>query len=173
MSSSEPFGPWVEAMERAGAVDPRNGRASWNQLAERAGVSTSAITNMVSGKTKAKPATVQKVAVALRVKPERVSEWIGATAPVGGPYVPVPEAALLSSREREALDLLIRAIARGREDVMGNAEHPAPIATHPSAAVSTSITPPALPTSPAGASPVPGERRRPTVRRGSVRRDGP
>jgi len=70
-------------------------------------------------------------------------------------------------------DVLIQELRRRlREDVMGNAEHPAPIGDHPSAAVSTSVTPPALPTTPAGASPEPGERRHPTVRRGSGRRAG-
>ena len=116
MSSNEPFGPWAEAMEKAGVGDPRNGRPSWTQLAARAGVSVSAVTNMVNGRTAAKPATVQRVADALGVRPEVVSGWLGAPRPVRGPYVPVEESALLSEQEREALDNLIRAIARGRAE---------------------------------------------------------
>lgn len=116
MSSNEPFGPWAEAMEKAGVGDPRNGRPSWTQLAARARVSVSAVTNMVNGKTAAKPATVQKVANALGVRPEDVSQWLGAPRPVRGPYVPAAESALLSDSEREALDNLIRAIARGRTE---------------------------------------------------------
>lgn len=132
MSSNEPFGPWVEAMESAGAVDPRNGRPSWTQLAARADVSVSAVTNMVNGKTKAKPDTIQKVARALRVRPEVVSGWLGDRRPVRGPYVPVPESALLSDHERDALDTLIRAIARGRAEESDGDGNAAPKTQEPS-----------------------------------------
>lgn len=135
MSSNEqPFGPWVEAMEKAGAVDPRNGRPSWTQLAARAEISVSAVTNMVNGKTKAKPGTVQKVASALSVRPEVVSGWLGQPRPVRGPYVPVAESSLLTPHERDALDLLIRAIARGRaeeSDGDGNATTNTPAGVNP------------------------------------------
>jgi transcriptional regulator with XRE-family HTH domain len=115
MSNSEPFGPWVEAMEKAGAVDPRNGRPSWNQLAMRAGVSTTAVTNAATGKTKAKASTILRISGALHLPPETVSTWVGAVAPVSGPWTPVQESALLSRDERRAMDDLIRAIVRGRE----------------------------------------------------------
>lgn len=122
MSSEEPFGPWVEPMERAGARDPRStdGRLSWGGLARLAGVSTSAITNMVYGRTKRPhPRTVQKVAEALGVSPETVSEWIGLARPVGRPYEPDGSSSLLYEHERAALDELIRAITRGREEKAG------------------------------------------------------
>lgn len=117
MSSTEPTGAWADAMRRAEIGDPRNGRPSWTQLAEKAGVSVSTVTNAVFHRTKASPATIQALALALRVRPGLVSEWIGqGSSPVGEPYVPVDEAALLSQHERDALDDLIRAIARGRRE---------------------------------------------------------
>lgn len=116
MSSGEPFGPWVGPMERAGARNPRSrdGRISWGGLARLAGVSTSAVTNMVYGRTAPRPATVQAVAKALRVAPEEVSAWIEMTRPVRGEYQPDPTSSLLYDHERAAFDELIRAVTRGR-----------------------------------------------------------
>lgn len=132
MNNSEPFGPWVEPMTNAGAVNPRNGRPSWTQLAARAGLSVSAVTNTVYGRTRAEAPTVQKIAKALRVKPETVSDWLGTPKPVRGPYIPVDESALLSPHERDALDLLIRAIARGRDTQEGATHgHPTPTTAPP------------------------------------------
>jgi transcriptional regulator with XRE-family HTH domain len=107
--------PWRDAMHEAGIGDPRNGEPSWTQLAFRSGLSVSTVTNAVRRRAKASPGTIQALAFALRVAPEQVSEWIGqAPSPVGGPYVPVPEAAFLTQAERAALDDFLRAIARGR-----------------------------------------------------------
>lgn len=115
MSTEEPWEPWAEAMRAANIGNPRNGRPSWTQLAHRAGVSTTTVTNAVTGKTAAEAPTVQALAKALRVKPETISGWLGVPT-VGGPYVPPDEASLLATHERDAIDQLIRAIARGREE---------------------------------------------------------
>lgn len=123
MSTEEPWEPWAQAMRTAEIGDPRNGRPSWTQLARRAKVSTSTVTNAVNGKRKAAPETIQALARALRVKPEVVSGWLGVPT-VGGPYVPPDEASLLAAHEREAIDQLIRAIARGREDVKDDGRPP-------------------------------------------------
>ena len=119
MSSEEPFGPWVEPMERVGARNPRSldGRISWGGLARKAGVSTSAITNMVYGRTKTpSPGTVQKVAEALGVSPETVSDWLGLARPVGKTFEPDEASSLLYDHERAALNELIRAITRDRRE---------------------------------------------------------
>ena len=123
MSTEEPWEPWAEAMRAAGIGNPRNGRPSWTQLAHRAKVSTTTVTNAVTGKTAAEAPTIQAIAAALRVRPEVVSAWLGVPT-VRGPYVPPTEAALLLSHEREAIDQLIRAIARGREDVKDDGRPP-------------------------------------------------
>lgn len=122
MSSDEPFGPWAEAMERAGARNPRSaeGSPSWGGLARLAGLSTSAVTNLVHGRTRRpNPETVQKIAGALGVAPEVVSGWLDMPRPVGASYAPAAEASLLYEHERDALDELIRAITRGRREAGG------------------------------------------------------
>lgn len=140
MSSNEqPFGPWVEAMEKVGAVSPRTHRPSWTQLAAKADLSVSAVTNMVNGKTRARPDTVQKVAQALRVRPEVVSGWLGTDRPVGGPWEPPRESSLLFPHERDALDDLIRAMARGRAKESDGDGNAAP--TKPEPEGSAQVTP--------------------------------
>lgn len=108
--SKEPDGPWAAAMMRVKATDPRNGRPSWNRLAELAGVSTSTITLMAGGKRRTSLDTVRKVAEALRVAPEDVLEWIGRGQQVR-PYEVPAEVDLLTERQQKALTELIRAIA--------------------------------------------------------------
>lgn len=108
--SREPEGPWVAAMVRAKATDPRNGRPSWNRLAELAGVSTSTITLMVEGRRKTSLETVRKVADALRVSPSEVGKWLGREQDVRPWDVPA-EVELLTERQQKALTELIRAIA--------------------------------------------------------------
>lgn len=97
-------------MVRAKATDPRNGRPSWTRLAELAGVGTSTISNMVRGTKRTSPDTIQKVADVLRVSAQDVSAWLGLSRPVGTRYEPPPEADLLTPRQREAVNELIRAI---------------------------------------------------------------
>jgi transcriptional regulator with XRE-family HTH domain len=97
-------------MVRAKATDPRNGRPSWNRLAELAGVSTSTITLMVEGRRQTSLATVRKVAEALRVSPAEVAKWLGREQDVR-PYDVPAEVDLLTERQQKALTELIRAIA--------------------------------------------------------------
>lgn len=108
MSTIEPEGPWAEAMTRAKATDPRNGRPSWNRLAELAGLSTSTVTAMVSGSRRTSATTVIKIADALNVPAEHVSAWLSQARPVRTRYVPPPEADQLTDRQRRALTDLIR-----------------------------------------------------------------
>lgn len=130
--STEPTGEWAKAMIRAKATDPRNGRPSWNMLAELSGVSTSTITKMIGGERRTSPTTVRKVAQALRVAPEKVSGWLQLATPVREAFEPPPEADLLTPRQRKAVTELIRSmVADDQEEVTGNAgEHPAPNSKH-------------------------------------------
>ena len=167
MSTEEPWEPWAQAMRTAEIGDPRNGRPSWTQLARRAHVSTSTVTNAVNGKTKTGPETIQALAKALRIKPEVVSGWLGVPT-VSGPYEPPAEGALLLSHEREAIDQLIRAIARGREDVKDDGRPPMkPAGDDPARRV---IEPEAEIFAPADPPAVPDQRPQPMSRR--RRRDG-
>lgn len=116
--STEPFGPWVEPMIKAGAVDPRREEAvpSWNRLASLAKVSTSTVTMMIDGRRAPNPRTVQKIANVLKVDPLKVSEWLELSRPVGRRYTAPPEADLLSERQQNALTTFIRALAADRRE---------------------------------------------------------
>lgn len=107
--STEPEGQWAEAMERVRAVDPRNSRPSWNRLAEMAGVSTTTLTMMVTGRRRASMATIRKVAEALRLDADTVAAWVGGGSVT--PYQVPEEVHLLTPRQQKALTELIRAIA--------------------------------------------------------------
>lgn len=108
--SDTPTGPWVEPMKRARATDPRNGLPSWTRLGELAGLSTSTITSMISGRRKTSTATIEKVAGVLRVEPSEVRGWLALARREQSPYRPPPEADLLTDRQRKALTDLIRSI---------------------------------------------------------------
>lgn len=97
-------------MVRVKATDPRNGRPSWNRLAEMAGISTTTLTQMVEGRRKTSVPTIEKIAKALRLKPDQVIEWIGSERRVTRYEVP-DEVHLLTERQQKALTEMIRAIA--------------------------------------------------------------
>lgn len=113
--SIEPEGPWAVAMIRVSAIDPRNGRPSWNRLAEMADVSTSTVTKMVGGTRKPSVSTVQKVADALRVDASDVWEWIGRGSEGIRTYHVPDEVHLLTPRQQNALTELIRATAEEQQ----------------------------------------------------------
>lgn len=97
--------PWATWASRAGARPSRSG------IGEKAGLPTSTISRLMTGRTT--PATVQAVADALRVTPREV--LAAATGKSRGPWTPPLEAHLLHNDEREALGLLIQRITAGRE----------------------------------------------------------
>lgn len=108
--------PWATAMIKAGATDPRNAqRPSMSRLGEMAGgIGPSTITGMIYGERRTDVETIRRVADALRVKPELVSEWAGRARAVRKPYEPPDEADLLTDQQRKALNLLIRSIVADR-----------------------------------------------------------
>lgn len=67
-----------------------------------------------AGNAKPKPATVAKIADALRIDVRELSRWIGQTREVAKPYTPPSEADLLDQRERDALDEIIRVMAASK-----------------------------------------------------------
>lgn len=106
---------WDAALVKAGFVDKRDGESpSHRALAEHLGIGTSTITNIRAGNAKPKPATVAKIADALRIDVRELSRWIGQTREVAKPYTPPSEADLLDQRERDALDEIIRVMAASK-----------------------------------------------------------
>lgn len=97
-------------MVRVKATDPRNGRPSWNRLAEMAGISTTTLTQAVEGRRRTSVSTIEKIAKALRVKPDQVIGFIGSEQRVNRYEVP-DEVHLLTERQQKALTEMIRAIA--------------------------------------------------------------
>lgn len=108
-------------MRKAELGNPRNGQPSWRALAAAVGVHPSTITAMVAGTRKRDPELVARVAKALRVKPEQVSQWLELPRKVRGPYEPPAESRFLTDPERDAITGLIKAITTDRLE--GGGEH--------------------------------------------------
>lgn len=102
-------------MIESGCTDPRNAtRPSLRQLAERMGVSTSTASAMVYGTRVTDVANVDAAAEALRLDPLTVTEWVDRVRTVKAPYQPPSVANLLGQDERDAVDQLIRLLARSK-----------------------------------------------------------
>ena len=114
--ADEPVEPWASAMRDRGIGDPRNGRPSVRALAIAAGVAPETVRRMLTGLGSASQASVQAVADALGKDVRTVNEWVGQTRSVRKPYSPPNEAHLLTDAERAAVDLMIRTIAKAREE---------------------------------------------------------
>lgn len=120
--------PWASAMVKQHLTDPRyrDERPSLGQLAEAANLHTTTVSRMVHGKTAPSQARVQAVADALHVDPVEVSRWVRQARSVSTPYVMPAEVHQLTEREQQAITELIRSMAAAIEELMGNAQHPAP-----------------------------------------------
>lgn len=93
------------------------GLASISALARSSGVSVETARRLVYG-TRAKPTeeTIRKIADALRESPAKVGEWVGLVlAEEKFPYTPPAEADMLTQRERDAVDEIIRLIVLPRQ----------------------------------------------------------
>lgn len=108
--------PWASWLVGAGFVDPRARQPlpSARQLADRLGVSTTTVMNMMHGESDTEHATVAAVAEALRVDVRTVAREVGQARSEQRPYTPPFEANLLSRRQQRAVSELIRAIAEER-----------------------------------------------------------
>lgn len=95
---------WVKLMESKNV-------GSIRQLADKSGVSHPAISRLIHREGVTKDENIVAVATTLGVTPAKIYELAGMTAPSeAGPYVPPEEAARLTTRQREALTELIRAM---------------------------------------------------------------
>lgn len=95
---------WVKLMESKSI-------GSIRQLADKAGVSHPAVARLIHREGVTKDENIVAVAETLGVTPARIYELAGMNAPSeAGPYVPPEEAARLTTRQREALTELIRAM---------------------------------------------------------------
>lgn len=98
--------PWNTAAEKAGV------RQTYRGIGESAGISHVTVRRLVTeGRTS--PATVSKVARALRVDEETIYRWAEVDLSEWGPWIPPREAHQLNPRARAALDELIRAVTQG------------------------------------------------------------
>lgn len=115
--------PWADAMIRARLVDPRNGRPSMSRLAEAAQTHASTISAMMYGTRQTSPEVVERVVDALFAheadshrRRREVNGWIGrALSEDAAPFVPHPDAALLSPVEQKAVNEMIRLLAASKK----------------------------------------------------------
>lgn len=108
--SREPIEPWKTAMRKAGL-------SSISALARASDVSVETARRLVYG-TRAKPNedTIRKIAGALRESPTTVGKWVGMVlSEEKRPYTPPAEADMLTQRERDAVDEIIRIIVLPRQ----------------------------------------------------------
>ena len=98
--------PWATRLVARGFVRA-NGAPNISRLARQAGIAVETARRAILGIGTASPETVLRLMAELG--PE-VQDWIGQRVDLGS-YEPPIEAALLTTRERRALDQLIRAMA--------------------------------------------------------------
>ena len=113
MSSQEVPEPWASRMVECGFTDPRylDDRPSMTRLGERIGIHTTTISSAIHGRRRASAATVSALVEALG--PD-VAGWLGAGQAAA--WTPPAEAALLTDRQRKAVEELIRAMAEQRQE---------------------------------------------------------
>jgi transcriptional regulator with XRE-family HTH domain len=95
--------PWREAMENAGTYSLRD-------LATRAGLGTSTVSDLIYGRKLTSERTMQAVSDTLRLPVPTIREWAATARGEVGPYRPPAVANRLSERQRRALDELIRSM---------------------------------------------------------------
>lgn len=114
MDMSELPEPWSTAAERAGV------RQTYRGIGDAAGISHVTVRRLIAeGRTS--PATIAKVAGALRVDEAKVYRWASVEMSEWGPWTPPAEAHRLNPRAQAALEELIRAMVQGGNDA-GDAE---------------------------------------------------
>lgn len=106
------------------------GISSLTRLAEKAGLSQTTVTRTVHRDHTPGDHTIATLAKTLRVPTKEIYKLTHGQEIQSRPWEPPTEVQRLSKREQDAITEMIRAMAAGREeqkDVMGNAEHPAPM----------------------------------------------
>lgn len=108
--------PWASAFKTAGLVSPVTGEPSIQALHRESGVHPSAISRILSGRTKKPhPETVTKIAQALDVSFIEVSRWIGLSWSIHEEWTPPKEANLLTSPQRDLLEKLIKELTKSQK----------------------------------------------------------
>lgn len=95
--------PWREAMENAGTYSLRD-------LAARAGLGTSTVSDLIYGRKSTSERTMQAAADSLRLPVTTIRSWAATARGEVGPYQPPAVANRLTERQRRAIDELIRSI---------------------------------------------------------------
>lgn len=110
-------GVWFPAFKKAGMVDPRTGEPSLQALSRETGIHPSSLSRIVTGRTKTpRLATVQSIAKALDTDVVTVAGWIGITwANAPEAWEPPEESALMSPRQREVVEELIRQLVKASQ----------------------------------------------------------
>lgn len=102
--------PWRSAMEAVNI-------SSYRQLSAAAGLSVETVRSVVLGKrTFLQPETIEGMAQAFRVSDETIGQWTQAATQQVSAYEPPREASLLTPRQREAVDEVIRLFAAGNRE---------------------------------------------------------
>jgi transcriptional regulator with XRE-family HTH domain len=103
---------WADRLIARGFTDRRSAtaRASLSALADATGLHVSTLSSTINGKRHPSMGTVTRLVEALGAD---VAQWLG--LPALKPWTPPPAAALLTERQRRAIDALILAMT----------EHPA------------------------------------------------
>ena len=98
--------PWKSAAESLGLT-------SYRKIAEVAGLSHATVQRAIMGhRQTVTPSTVSGLARALRMSEQDVSEALGMGRQSVQPYTPPAEAAYLDTRQRAAVDEMIRLLAQ-------------------------------------------------------------
>jgi len=95
--------PWRDAMENAGTYSLRD-------LAARAEVGTSTVSDLIYGRKLTSERTIASVADSLRLPVTTIREWAAAARGEERPFELPPEANRLGRRQREAVLAVVRAM---------------------------------------------------------------
>lgn len=108
--------PWASAFRKAGLVAPNTDEPSIQALARAADVHPSAISRIIGGRTrKPRPQTIVKMAQALDVDFVTVAQWVGMPWTSHEPWTPPAEASLMTPRQRDMIETLIRELVRSEQ----------------------------------------------------------
>lgn len=103
--------PWAAAFRERGLVDKRTGEPSLNAFSRRFGTpSLETLRNTIHGLRTPTEPTLAAVAEALNIPLPTIREWAGRPAGEVVPYSPPPEADQMNTRQRKAVDELIRSM---------------------------------------------------------------
>jgi len=118
--------PWHKVMLKQGLTNPRTGDPSYNALAKEAGLHTTTVVRLITGRADPRLVerqTLERVASALGVPLKKVVEWLGESWDTSSPpYQPPTGSEVLTARHRKVLDELIRTFISDVKYGPGNEE---------------------------------------------------